>query len=363
LAFVGSVILTILVRRWALANEFVDQPGERKIHYRPIALGGGIAIFWAVILPVAIATIFAMAFNRFGTPSWLSQELADHVPGLAGRSRMAGVLIVAAGILHVTGLIDDRKHLGPFIKLAIQFAVALFITTVGQIRFSLFIPNGFITTLLSLFWIVVIVNAFNFLDNMDGLSAGIAVICSVIILSAALASGQVFVSGLLALIIGSLLGFLFFNFAPAKIFMGDAGSLLVGMLLAVATIRTTYYHADAVQSYWYSAFIPLVTLAVPLYDFISVTLLRIRQGKSPFLGDKQHFSHRLVSRGMSTRQAVLTIYLATACTGLGATFLHQVSTTGAILIFGQTLLIVLMIAILEQPLKYHDSEPKNTHNQ
>ena len=145
--------------------------------------------------------------------------------------------------------------------------------------------------------------------------------------------------------------------------MGDSGSLLVGMLLAVATMRTTYYHADAVQSYWYSAFIPLVALAVPLYDFVSVTLLRIRQGKSPFIGDKQHFSHRLVSRGMSTRQAVLTIYLATACTGLGAIFLHQVSPTGAILIFAQTLMIVLIIAILEQPLKYHDSEPKNTPNQ
>ena len=363
MAFVGSVILTLLVRRWAVANDFVDQPGERKIHDKPIALGGGIAIFWAVLLPVAIAAIVAMVFHRFGRPSWLPETLAIHIDGLSGRSRMAGVLIISAGVLHVTGLIDDRKHLGPWIKLTIQFAVALFITTVGQIRFSLFIPNPFLTTVLSVFWIVVIVNAFNFLDNMDGLSAGIAAICSVIILSAALASGQVFVSGLLALLIGALLGFLLFNFAPAKIFMGDAGSLLIGMLLAVATMRTTYYHEDAERSYWYSAFIPLVALAVPLYDFISVTLLRIRQGKSPFLGDKQHFSHRLVRRGMSTRQAVLTIYLATACTGLGATFLHQVSRTGAILIFGQTLLIVLMIAILEQPLKYDDSESKHTHNQ
>ena len=351
------------MRRWALANDFVDQPGERKIHAKPIALGGGIAIFWAVILPVALTVIVAMVFNRFGNPSWLPEILARHIDGLAGRSRMAGVLIIAAGVLHVTGLIDDRKHLGPWIKLAIQFAVALFLTTVGQIRFSLFIPNPFLTTLLSIFWIVVIVNAFNFLDNMDGLSAGVAVICSVIILSAALASGQVFVSGLLALLIGALLGFLLFNFAPAKIFMGDAGSLLIGMLLAVATMRTTYYHADADRSYWYSAFIPLLALAVPLYDFISVTLLRIRQGKSPFMGDKQHFSHRLVGRGMSTRQAVLTIYLATACTGLGATFLHQVSTTGAILIFGQTILIVMMIAILEKPLKSQHAEPKNYHNQ
>lgn len=360
-AFVGAVILTLLVRRWALENSFFDQPGERKIHDKPIALGGGIVIFWVVILPVAGAVIAAMIFQRIESPSWLPQILANHIDGLASRSRMAGVLIISAGVLHLIGLIDDRKHLGPWIKLAVQFAVALFITTVGQIRFSLFIPNPILTTTLSVLWIVVIVNAFNFLDNMDGLSAGIATICSMIILSAALASGQVFVSSLLALLIGALLGFLMFNFAPAKIFMGDAGSLLVGMLVAVATIRTTYYHQGAETNYWYSAFIPLVALAVPLYDFISVTLLRFRQGKSPFVGDKQHFSHRLVSRGMSVRQAVLTIYLATACTGLGATFLHQVSTTGAILIFGQTLLIVLIIAILEQPLKFNDENPHKNH--
>ena len=99
------------------------------------------------------------------------------------------------------------------------------------------------------------------------------------------------------------------------------------------------------------AALPLVVLAVPLYDFISVTILRLWQGKSPFVGDKQHFSHRLVARGMSRRQAVLTIYLATACTGLGATFLDEVSSAGAVLIFIQTVLIVLIIAILEQPAK------------
>jgi UDP-GlcNAc:undecaprenyl-phosphate GlcNAc-1-phosphate transferase len=94
---------------------------------------------------------------------------------------------------------------------------------------------------------------------------------------------------------------------------------------------------------------PLIVLAVPLYDFLSVTILRLLQGKSPFIGDKQHFSHRLVSRGMTRRQAVLTIYLATACTGLGATVLHQLSSTGVILVFVQTLLILLIIAILEHP--------------
>ena len=153
----------------------------------------------------------------------------------------------------------------------------------------------------------------------------------------------------LALLVGTLLGFLVYNFSPAKIFMGDAGSLVVGLLLAVATIRTTYYHQGAPSGKWFAALIPLVVLAVPLYDFISVTIIRLLQGKSPLVGDKQHFSHRLVSRGMSQPQAVLTIYLATAGTGLGAVFLHQVNPVGAVLVFAQTVLIVLIIAILERP--------------
>ena len=137
------------------------------------------------------------------------------------------------------------------------------------------------------------------------------------------------------------------NFAPAKIFLGDAGSLVIGLLLAVATIRTTYYHEAEGTGSWFTTLMPLIVLAVPLYDFISVTILRLAQGKSPFVGDTQHFSHRLVKRGMTQRQAVLTIYLATACTGLGAIILSQMSTAGMVLVFVQTILIVSIIAILE----------------
>ena len=268
--------------------------------------------------------------------------MAQHLPALI-------TLIAAAAALHIMGLIDDSKHLGPIIKLIIQFAVALALTTIGEIRFGLFINNPIITTILSTFWIVTIINAFNFLDNMDGLSAGIATICAAMILSAALQGQQVFVSALLILLIGSLLGFLVFNFAPARIFMGDAGSLVVGMLIAVATIRTTYYHESSPSGNWFAALMPLIVLAVPLYDSISVTIIRLLQGRSPFVGDKQHFSHRLVKKGMTDRQAVLTIYLATACTGLGAVILPTVPPTGAILIAIQTILIILIIAILERP--------------
>jgi UDP-GlcNAc:undecaprenyl-phosphate GlcNAc-1-phosphate transferase len=128
--------------------------------------------------------------------------------------------------------------------------------------------------------------------------------------------------------------------------MGDAGSLVVGFFVAMLSLRTTYYH-EAQSGQWYAVFMPLVVMAVPLYDFISVTLLRIKQGKSPFIGDTQHFSHRLKKHGLTDTQTVLTLYLATLCTGLGAIFLYQVNLAGAILILIQTVMVLSIVAIFE----------------
>jgi UDP-GlcNAc:undecaprenyl-phosphate GlcNAc-1-phosphate transferase len=140
--------------------------------------------------------------------------------------------------------------------------------------------------------------------------------------------------------------------------MGDAGSLVVGFFVALLTLRTDYY--DQAQSGpWYPVLLPLIAMAVPLYDFLSVTVLRIRQGKSPFVGDTQHFSHRLRRRGLTDTQTALTLYLATLGTGLGATFLYQVNRIGAILIVGQTLLIVAMIGIFESTGKADKKEHNN----
>jgi len=363
-ALVGSLAATVAIRRWALRVGFVDQPGERKIHIRPVALGGGIVIFWLTVMPLAAAGLAGQVWARFGVPGWLPGALAVHVPGLASRAGMVATVVAAAAGLHLVGLADDKRALGPAVKLGVQFAAAGLVTTVGGIRFSVFIPNPAVTTVLSVLWIVVITNAFNFLDNMDGLSAGTAAICAAMILTAAWGSGQFFVSALLCLLIGTLAGFLVFNFHPARIFMGDSGSLVVGFLLAIATIQTTYYHqagaageaGTGAGGAWYNTFMPLVVLAVPLYDFLSVVVLRLRQGRSPFVGDKQHFSHRLTARGMSQRQAVLTIYLATACTGLGAAILYQVSRVGVVVVFVQTVLICLIINILERPGRADESD-------
>lgn len=346
-AFVAAAILTPVVRRWAIGQGFVDKPGGHSTHDAPIALGGGIVIFWISVLPLVIGLTIAFVWNKHGSPDWLPASLEIHLAGLVSRWQMVVVLVLSAAMLHGLGLIDDRVRLGPWLKLGVQVAVASSLAILGDIRFTFFLDNTLVTTILSILWIVVIINAFNFLDNMDGLSAGIGIISGALILAAAISNGQVFVGGLLALLVGSLLGFLVFNFHPAKIYLGDGGSLLIGLLIAVLTIRTTYFHEASASGRWYGTMVPLLVLAVPLYDFVSVVLLRLKSGVSPFVGDNRHFSHRLIRLGLSRRNAVLTIYLATACTGLGATFLHQVSPAGATVILIQAVLIILIIAILE----------------
>ena len=286
---------------------------------------------------------FLAAPGYFG---FLGESAATYANDFLAKTSQLAIILLSILILFLLGLWDDRKHLGPFSKLAVQFAVAIIAAAFGDVRVEFFIGNKIITSLLSAVWIVLIINAFNFLDNMDGLATGIAVIASCILFTAAAISGQVFVGGLAIIFVGTLLGFLVFNFPPAKIFMGDAGSLVVGFFVALLTLRTTYYH-EAQSGQWYPVFLPAIVMAVPLYDFISVTLLRITQGKSPFVGDTQHFSHRLKRHGLTNTQTVLTLYLATLCTGLGATFLYQVNLVGAILIFTQTFMILAIIAIFE----------------
>jgi UDP-GlcNAc:undecaprenyl-phosphate GlcNAc-1-phosphate transferase len=167
---------------------------------------------------------------------------------------------------------------------------------------------------------------------------------------------QWFIAATLALLVGALLGFLVFNFPPAKIFMGDGGSLVVGFLLAVLTARTTFYNPAetdyALGTAWYGVFMPLVVLAIPLYDLLVVTAIRLGQGKSPFVGDQQHFSHRLVERGLSSRAAVLVIWGATAVTGMSGIALGRLAPWQAVLVGVQTLLVLGVIGLLE-----HASRP------
>jgi UDP-GlcNAc:undecaprenyl-phosphate GlcNAc-1-phosphate transferase len=358
LSFAIAWLATAAIKRVAVRVGFVDKPGTRKIHHQPKPLGGGVAIFLAVALPL----VAGMVWVNFFPP-------ADHInPALWSGARqqtpLALGLLGAMCLTHLLGLWDDRKAMGPFLKLFIQLGIIaalvigmellarqtpslrLRVLTALDARLGL---GPWPSLVLTILWICAITNAFNFLDNMDGLSAGVAAVCTVAFLVAALSIGQWFVAAALGLLLGALLGFLCFNFAPATIFMGDSGSLLIGLLLGVLTVRTTYLPPGTPWATgWYAVFAPVMVLALPLYDLMVVSVIRLRRGKSPFVGDTNHFSHRLVARGMSRRTAVLCIYLVTAGTSVAAIVLPHVAPAYAPFLFAQTLLVLGGVALLEQ---------------
>jgi len=345
-SFAVSAILTAIVRRLAVRVGFVSRPRQDRFSLNIVPLGGGIAIFSTLALAILSAALVVKFFISLPLIERLSGSVNIVPADVAAKIDQLIIVLLCMAALFILGLWDDKKHLGPFFKLLVQFIVAIIAAAFADVRVELFIQSKILTMFLSAFWIVLIVNVFNFLDNMDGACAGIAVIASAILFTAAATSGQVFVGGLALILIGTLLGFLLFNFPPARIFAGDAGSLVIGFFIALVTLRTTYYH-EAQSGRWFAVFMPLIVMAVPLYDFVSVLFLRLRSGKSPFVGDTQHFSHRLKRRGLTDAQTVLVLYLATLCTGLSAIFLSQVDSTGAVLIFLQTLMILSIVAVLE----------------
>jgi UDP-GlcNAc:undecaprenyl-phosphate GlcNAc-1-phosphate transferase len=342
-----SLLATPLSRRVAVRTGMIDVPQRHKAHARPTPLLGGSAIFGAFLGPALLAVALARYWDSQGVPAWLTTylpELARHVAGAAAKAPMALGVLGGAALMHVLGLIDDRKPLGPFVKLAVQTAVAVGVVVGLDVR-VLTVLSEPLSTVLSVLWLVAITNALNFMDNMDGLSAGVAAICCTALMAASLSVGQVFVPAMLALVLGATLGYLPYNFPTASTFMGDAGSLVLGYMLGVASMLTTY--VDGASVHHYSVLAPLVLLAVPLYDMISVIVLRLRQRVNPLAGDRRHFSHRLVRRGMSTRKAVLTVYLCTAETALAAVLLPHVDAAGSALVLAQTVGILLIVALLE----------------
>jgi UDP-GlcNAc:undecaprenyl-phosphate GlcNAc-1-phosphate transferase len=202
--------------------------------------------------------------------------------------------------------------------------------------------------LITTFWIVGLTNAFNFMDNMDGLTAGVSVITACVLAVSSMVAGQVFVPCLLLMVAGASFGFLIFNRPPASIFMGDSGSLVLGYMLAVSTVLITFYDPRLDRTP-FGVLVPVVVFAIPLYDMCTVLFDRIRRGVSIFRSDRRHFSHRLVERGLSPSLAVLTIYLACLATALPAIVLPFHGWLVASVIFLQCLCVVSIIAILERP--------------
>ncbi len=353
--YVVSLGTCLFVKRYGPAIGLIDKPGFRKIHSHPIPTGGGLGICAGVVVPLLLLSLCALYLARgSNSPDLLSAApsiLAEHFHGFLTRLPKLWTLLGLALILAVLGTLDDRFSLPWKLRLGVEFLVAAVAVSAGW-RATLFIDLPVLTWILSVIWIVMLVNSFNMLDNMDALSGGVSTICSLFlaVVAAAFApnpeSGepQYFLAAFLVLLAGATCGFLHLNRPPAKMFMGDGGAYFIGFLLGVTTLSMTFVGESTPRN---AIFVPFVILATPLYDTVSVVLIRLKHGASPFVGDKNHYSHRLVALGLSRGQAVATIYLTTAICATGAFFLYQVNFLTSIVVLGQTGLILLLVAILE----------------
>jgi UDP-GlcNAc:undecaprenyl-phosphate GlcNAc-1-phosphate transferase len=340
LASVLSASFCALARRFAAALGFLDRPGGRKAHARPIPLGGGAAIWLASLLVISLCLLLLLHF-----PQLLPQELRIHASGARSRlGEIVGILSLGT-VVMLMGLLDDRIGLDWKLRLGIQCAAATAYVAIWS-RVTLFPPftNPWLCKALTILWIVGLTNAFNFLDNMDALAASVGVIAAILFAAAQIAVDALFVPAVLLVLVGALLGFLVHNHPPARLFMGDAGSNFLGFFLGCLTIAGTFTR----QGYSpYGVLAPLLVMAVPLYDTSTVIAIRLREGRSPFEADRRHLSHRLVDRGLTPTQAVATIDLITLASGLGALLLHQLTPLGAAVVVAQTLCLLGVVAMLE----------------
>ena len=352
-----SYLACLLVMTLGPKFGLVDKPGERKIHARPIPTGGGLGIWFGTLAPLAALTLVALGYSPETSTLWGAELssypslLVRHIAGISSRLGDLWTLVGLGTALVLLGAADDRFNLDWKFRLGAEFVVAWAAVAAGW-RATLFLDVPWLTNALSALWIVGLINSFNMLDNMDGLSGGTASVCCLFLATVALGfapnaeSGepQYFLGFFYVLLAGAIFGFLILNRPPARMFMGDGGAYFIGFLLATTTLATTYVGDAAPKS---AIFTPAVVLAVPLYDTISVVTIRLRARKSPFIGDTNHFSHRLVALGLTKPQAVATILLTTAICATGAFYLHGASLKIAFLVFGQTILILTLVAVLE----------------
>ena len=294
-------------RRRCLRTGLVDDPGQRKIHAEPIPLAGGFAVLTGLLLPLAAGVCWLES-------GWLRAGSTGLI--LHGLDRRGGELLVLAGgavAITILGWLDDRHELKALPKFLGQLLVAVAVATVCK-RITLFVPSTGFSYAVTILWMLTVMNAFNFMDNMNGLCAGLGALGALEFGLLAAGRGEYLVAITGFLMAGALAGFLPWNFPHAKAFLGDAGSHLVGYLLGVMAILPHFY--TKLNPRPLAVLAPLFILAVPLLDLAQVSVYRTVRGKPFWLGDTNHLSHRLTRAGLSRPRAVLVLWLASLAIGL-----------------------------------------------
>ena len=335
------------LRRWAPTWGWVDVPGGRKDHRRPVALGGGIAIWLGIAVPIGLLWAGGQWPLSVATQDFAA---ANHAVWAAHAGEILLFLLFGSLFLLI-GLADDLWGVPWYIRLFLEVVVAALAVVMGEWQLTLYLP-GIFSVPLSILWIVGLVNAFNMLDNMDALSAGTATISCLSLVVICLwgphpetTHPQWIMAAAAGIVGGACGGYLIHNAPPARLFMGDAGSYLVGFCLAVITMKISY--AGYAPGTWHAVLAPALLMAVPWYDMASVIVLRWRAGRSPFEADHRHLSHRLAAMGMTRRRAVSIVHLLTATCGIAAVLLHRVDGVGAWLLLGLVACVLAVVALLE----------------
>ncbi len=343
-AYSLSTILVYPVRKLAIRFGILDYPGTRKCHTEPVPRIGGLAIFGSLVI-VVWGSLLGFRHISLG---WISTTFHQSVLALAQFPVILEKLValfVGATIVTAVGLIDDVRgvNFSPLVKLLTQvFAASILLTAGISIDLFSFFPP--LSLLLSVVWVVGITNSFNLLDNMNGLSSGIAIICSGIFLAIVMLKGEFFIALLLGALLGSILGFFQFNVRKGSIFMGDTGSLLLGYMLGAISLMVRY--VDPTEASIFPSLAPLIILGLPLFDTFSVIIIRLRQGRPVYVGDQMHLSHRLVRMGMSNRQAVLFNFLMAFTIAVNALLIINSRVVHSLVAVFQVSALAAMVSIL-----------------
>lgn len=309
-----AYLITPLIRMVALRTGYLDHPKGNKVHAHPTPLLGGLSMYIAFMVGI------------FTTVKLAQDPRIYH-------------LMTAATFLLIVGLVDDRMGMLPEIKLLAQFLAAMTVVKAG-IRIE-FLNNYYLNTVVSYLWIVGITNSFNLLDNMNGLSAGIAAIAAVFFGIVMWSSGQLSIAILAFALAGAALGFLRHNFPRARIFMGDTGSLILGFLLASIAIMGSW----STRFLTTSLAMPILILAYPIFDTTLVMVMRLIEGRSVFQGGKDHSSHRLALLGLKKKRAVLVIYGVCVVLGVSAIMVQHLALRPALGVIVCTGLFLLAVGI------------------
>ena len=324
ISLILCLAMTPAVRLIAIRKGWIAHPTKERWHKKPTAQLGGVAIYISIAIPLLFASDFQSLL-----PHFLRKSEVLSTPSVGA------VIWLGMTLLFALGLLDDFLSIKPQTKLVGQILVASAVTFLG-FRLHWFTSHT-LDTIVTIGWIVGIINALNLLDNMDGLCAGIG--CITAIFLAVLFSGVQFDAMAAAMITaGCLAGFLVYNFNPASIFMGDCGSLIIGFILAMLSLNISETHAANALAYYA---IPVLLLLVPIFDTTMVTIIRLLSGRKASVGGKDHASHRLVLMGFSEKRAVLFLYGVTFVSGIAAVFVNQNDT-----ITSPAVIIPIFVAIL-----------------